>query len=160
MTNVSHGVYAQQAPKGIASHSKLSLAKIVELRRRSRIDRARQLASNIETQAQILRSTHLYNQEAARLQLDKQLGSIGQNIPQVARVFHETRLAKYTEDVAELKRKQRESLQLSGPASTTRPRPFVDSRPAPATRPRHSASARRGISQMPPGNLTLDAYVG
>ena len=146
MTNVSHGVYAQQAPKGIASHSKLSLAKIVELRRRSRIDRARQLASNIETQAQILRSTHLYNLEAARLQLDKQLGSIGQTIPQVARAFHEARLATMTEAVAEAQREQRDSIQLSGPASTTRQR--------------HSAGARRGMPRMPPGNLTLDAYTG
>ncbi len=147
MTTVSHGVYAQP-PTGIASHSKLSLAKIVELRRRSRIDRARQLASNIETQAQILRSTHLYNLEAARLQLDKQLGGIGQNIPLVARTFHDARLATLTDEVADLQRQQRESI------------PFVDRRPAPAIRPRHFAGARRAIAQIPLGNLSLDAYAG
>ncbi len=143
--DVSHGVPAQQASKGIASHSKLSLAKLVELRRRSRIDRARQLAGNIKTQAQIQRATQLYNQEAARLQLDKQLGSIGQNIPQVARVFHETRLAAMTVAIAEAEREQRDSIQLSGPAS--------------ATRQRHPAGARRG-PRVPSGNLTLDAYTG
>ncbi len=145
MTTVSHGVYAQP-PTGIASHSKLSLAKIVELRRRSRIDRARQLASNIETQAQILRSTNLYNLEAARLQLDKQLGGIGQHIPQVARTFHDARLATLTDEVADLQRQQRESM------------PFLDYRPAPAIRPRHSASARWAIAQVHMGTGPMDAY--
>ncbi len=144
MTTVSHGVYAQQAPTGIASHSKLSLAKLVELRRRSRIDRARQLASNIETQAQILRSTQLYNLEAARLQLDKQLGGIGQNIPQVARTFHDARLATLTEEVADLQRQQRESMT------------FVDRRPAPTRRP---VSSQAKVRQMPAGQMTLDAML-
>ena len=142
MTPVSHGVYAEP-PTGIASHSKshstLSLAKIVELRRRSRIDRARQLASNIETQAQILRATQIYNQEAARLRLDKQLGSIGDNIPSVARVFHETRLAALTEEVTDLRRQQSESTHLV------------------ERRPRHSAGALRG-AQVPVRSGPLDAY--
>jgi hypothetical protein len=77
----------------VGGHSRLSLAKLVELRRRSRIDRARQLASNIDTQAQILRSTQLYNLEAARLQLQQQLGGMGANIPQAARVIHDARIA-------------------------------------------------------------------
>ena len=131
------GAHAQ--PKGVMPHSKLSLARLVELRRRSRIDRARQLAGNIETQAQILRATHLYNLEAARLQLSNQLGTVGLNIPQVNRVFHETRLAAENMAIAEAQREQRESIQLSGPASATR--------------------QRRG-PRVPMGTLTLDAYVG
>ena len=132
-----------------ASHSKahntLRLAKIVELRRRSRIDRARQLASNIETQAQILRATQIYNQEAARQQLERQLGSIGQNIPLVARVFHETRLNNLTDEVTDLRREQSESTKL------------VDRRPTPTVRPRHSAGAIRG-SRAPVGSGPLDVY--
>ena len=123
----------------------LHLAKIIELRRRSRIDRARQLASNIETQAQMLRATQIYNQEAARQQLERQLGGIGHNIPQVARTFHETRLANLTDEVAELRREQGESVKL------------VDRRPTPTVRPRHSAGAMRR-SQVPVGHGPLDAY--
>ena len=148
MTDVSHGAHAQ--PKGVVPHSKLSLAKLIELRRRSRIDRARQLASNIETQAQILRSTQLYNLEAARLQLDKQLGGIGQNIPQVARAFHDARLATLTEEVAELQRQQRESAT------------FVDRRPAPARRPGRSAGARLMATSPTTRQVTvgpMDAYL-
>jgi len=125
------------------THRSMNLAKIVELRRRSRIDRARQLASNIETQAQILRATQIYNQEAARQQLERQLGSIG-NIPQVARVFHETRLAAMTDAVAELRQEQTESK-------------LVDRRPTPTVRPRHSATAMRG-AQVSMDSGSLDAY--
>ena len=108
----------------VGGHGKLSLAKLVELRRRSRIDRARQLASNIETQAQIMRSTELYNLEAARLQLDRQLGGMGQNVPQVAQSIHHARLAMLTEEVADLRRQQREAATLisnAGPRPTLRP---------------------------------------
>ena len=158
---MTDGSGAPVQPKGVMPHSRLSLAKLVELRRRSRIDRARQLASNIETQAQILRATQIYNLEAAQVQLSNQLGTIGQGIPEVARVFHQTRLAKYDEDVAYLVRKQRDWRQLSRPASPPLPTQMrsVDSRPTPTVRPRHSNSARRGISQMPAGNSTLGAYV-
>ena len=110
MTDVSHGVHAQ--PKGVVPHSKLSLAKLVELRRRSRIDRARQLASNIETQAQILRATQIYNLEAAQLQLSNQLGTIGRGIPEVARVFHQTRLDAMSAVLAANKKAHEESAFL------------------------------------------------
>ena len=62
---------------------KLSLAKLVELRRRSRIDRARQLASNIETQAHILRQTELYNLQAEYLRMKQLVRPFGENIPAV-----------------------------------------------------------------------------
>ena len=61
----------------------LSLAKLVELRRRSRIERARQLASNIETQAHILRQTELYNLQAEYLRMKQIVTPFGQNIPAV-----------------------------------------------------------------------------
>jgi len=73
-------------------HSKLSLAKLVELRKRSRVERARQLASNIETQAHIQKSIEHYNLEAARLQLSNALGGMGQNVPQAARIIHNARI--------------------------------------------------------------------
>ena len=74
------------------SHSKLNLAKLVELRKRSRVERARQLASNIETQAHIQKSVEHYNLEAARLQLENALGGMGRNVPQAARIIHDARL--------------------------------------------------------------------
>ena len=61
----------------------LSLAKLVELRRRSRIERARQLASNIETQAHILRMTELYNLQAEYLRMKHIVKPFGENIPAV-----------------------------------------------------------------------------
>ncbi len=95
-----------------AGYSKLSLAKLVEMRKRSRIDRARQLASNIETQAQIMRTTQLYNLEAARLQLDKQLGGMGRDVPQAARAVHDARLVALTAEVDELRQQQRDSVEI------------------------------------------------
>ena len=131
---------------GVAPHSKMSMAKLVELRRRSRIDRARQLASNIETQAQILRATQIYNLEAARLQLSNQLGTIGDGIPEVARVFHTTRLDAMSAVLAANKKAQEESMPFFGkslPAATST-----------------TSSRQRGLPRMPAGNLTLDALVG
>ena len=138
------GSGAPVQPKGVAPHSKLSLAKLVELRRRSRIDRARQLASNIETQAQILRATQIYNLEAAQLQLSNQLGSIGQGVPETARVFHETRLDAMSAALAASKRAQTESVPFFGKSW-------------PIARPR--ALNVRG-PRMPVGQTTLDAHVG
>ena len=126
----------------VGGHSRLSLAKLVELRRRSRIDRARQLASNIDTQAQILRSTQLYNLEAARLQLQQQLGGMGANIPQAARVIHDARiaalppearaihdtrvarLAAMTEHLEDLHEEQREYMRNSRPVRSRARRPM------------------------------------
>ena len=93
--------------------------KIVEERRRSRIDRARQLSMNVELQRSILHTTELYNLESERVALQTSLG-----VP-LARVVHnaqmdvvmrtqadverdaqrravEERLAKMTSRVAEL----------------------------------------------------------
>ena len=64
---------------------KLDLAKLVELRKRSRIERARQLSSNIETQAHILRQTELYNLQAEYLRMKAILGGMGENVPVVAK---------------------------------------------------------------------------
>ncbi len=142
---MTDGSGAPVQPKGVAPHSKLSLAKLVELRRRSRIDRARQLASNIETQAQILRATQIYNLEAAQLQLSNQLGSIGQGIPATARVFHETRLDAMSAALAANKKAQEASTTHFGkvwPVATNTPR-----------------SRQRG-PRMPTGNVTFDAAVG
>ncbi len=138
-------------PKGVVPHSKLSLAKLVELRRRSRIDRARQLASNIETQAQILRATQIYNLEAARLQLSNQLGTIGDGIPEVARVFHKTRLETMSAVLAANKKVQEESMPFFGKSwpvatSTTSSRSRL-------------LNVRKGLPRMPAGNSTLDAHV-
>ena len=68
---------------------KLDLAKLVEQRRRSRIDRARQLASNIETQAHILRQTDLYNLQAEYLRM-KSIVDFGNDVPAVARARYHT----------------------------------------------------------------------
>ena len=157
---MTDGSGAPVQPKGVAPHSKLSLAKLVELRRRSRIDRARQLASNIETQAQILRATQIYNLEAARLQLSNQLGTIGQGIPEVVRTFHNTRLAKYDEDIAPLVQSQRYGRQLSAPASSQMQTllPYTGQKPTPGVRRRHLGSAIR--ARVAAGNTTLDARLG
>ena len=71
---------------------KLNLAKLVEMRKRSRIERARQLADNIETQAHISRSIELYNLEAEKRRLESALGHIGQQVHPVGRAMAETRL--------------------------------------------------------------------
>ena len=71
---------------------KLNLAKLVEMRKRSRIERARQLADNIETQTHILKSIELYNLEAEKRRLEVAIGNIGQHVPAVGRAMAETRL--------------------------------------------------------------------
>ena len=76
---------AGRPPKGLA------LAKLIEKRRRSRVKRARQLASNIDVQAHIRRSVDMYNLDAQRLQLQNALGSMGANIPAASRIIHEAR---------------------------------------------------------------------
>ena len=64
---------------------KLDLAKLVELRKRSRIERARQLSSNIEAQAHILRQTEPFNLQAEYLRMKALLGGMGENVPVVAK---------------------------------------------------------------------------
>ena len=80
----------------------LSLAQIVERRKRSRIDRARQLADNIEVQAHILKSIELYNLEAEKRRLQTDLGQVGTNIPTVARAMAQTRLDLMVKEQAKL----------------------------------------------------------
>ena len=68
----------------------LNFHKIVEERRRSRIDRARQLSMNVELQRSILHTTELYNLESERERLKVALQtSLG---PPLARVAHNAQL--------------------------------------------------------------------
>ena len=83
---------------------KLSLAKLVELRKRSRIERARQLSSNIETQAHILRQTELFNLQAEYLRMKAILGGMGEHVPVVAKA----RKDALEEKVAELESRNAE----------------------------------------------------
>ena len=67
----------------VLNKMKLDLAKIIEQRKRSRIERARQLSSNIDTQAHILRQTELFNLAAEYQRLASFLKPFGQNVPVV-----------------------------------------------------------------------------
>ena len=115
------------------SHSQLNLAKLVELRKRSRVERARQLASNIDTQAHIQKSIEHYNLEAARLQLSNALGGMGRNVPQAARVVHEARLDELGRKLATLEQERT------------------------ATAPRRAIPGFRRLGR-PADQMTLDAF--
>ena len=72
----------------------LDMAKRVEARRRSRIDRARQLAMNVELQRSILHTTELYNLDAERRRLQVALdSSLG---PACARTVREAQMETMT----------------------------------------------------------------
>ena len=60
------------------------------------------LASNIDVQAHIRRSTDLYNLQAQKHQLKNELRHLGENVPQAARQIHEARLARLDADVNKL----------------------------------------------------------
>ena len=78
----------------------LDMAKIVEERRRSRIDRARQLSMNIELQRSILHTTELYNLDAERRRLKVALdSSLG---PACARTVREVQMENMTRRVEQL----------------------------------------------------------
>ena len=62
---------------------KVDIAKLIEQRKRSRIERARQLSSNIDTQAHILRQTELFNLVAEYQKLASFLKPFGENVPVV-----------------------------------------------------------------------------
>ena len=62
---------------------RLNLAKLIEQRKRSRIERARQLSSNIETQSHILRQTEIFNLAAEYQKLASFLKPFGPNVPVV-----------------------------------------------------------------------------
>ena len=85
-------------PKGLA------LAKLIEKRRKSRAQRARQLASNIDVQAHIQRRIDMYNLDAQRLQSRNALGSMGANIPAASRVIHEERARAIAANLSDLER--------------------------------------------------------
>ena len=83
---VKHGPAVSRGPTGLA------LAKLIEKRRKSRVERARQVASNIDVQAHIRRNVDMYNLDAQRLQLRNALRGMGANIPAASRIIHEARV--------------------------------------------------------------------
>ena len=90
------------------------------------MDRARQLAGNIETQAQILRATEIYNLEARQLQLERQLGDVGRHIPALGKTIHDTQLAHLIKRETKLRQDQKDSgdlLAATWPAARLAPRP-------------------------------------
>ena len=67
----------------------LNMAKLVEMRRRNRIDRSRQIANNNEFQRNIMDSIRVYNDETERNRaLNELLTSMG---PSTARVHQQIR---------------------------------------------------------------------
>jgi len=116
---------------------KLDLAKLVELRKRSRIERARQLSSDIETQAHILRQTELFNLQAEYLRMKAILGGMGENVPVVAKA----RKDALEERVAELESRNAER---AAPIYVNRQRTLDgDIVDIPVARHRHASVARR-----------------
>ena len=101
-----HVPFSTRAPTGLA------LAKLIQQRRRSRIARARQLASNIDVQAHIQRNVDLYNTEAQRIQLRNALGGMGANIPAEARRIHEARLEQLDDNVTGLQQSNIQALAM------------------------------------------------
>ena len=68
----------------------LDFHKVVDARRRSRIDRARQLSMNVEMQKHILHTTEIYNLESERQRLKAALAtSLGAPL---ARVVHDAQM--------------------------------------------------------------------
>ena len=63
----------------------LALLKKIELRRRSRVERARQMASSIDVQAQIRMANDLNNLATEAARLKNIIGTMGENVPQIAR---------------------------------------------------------------------------
>ena len=97
----------------------LALAKLIQKRRRSRVERARQMASNIDVQAHIRRSIDLHNLQAQKHQLKNALSNLGANVPQTARQIHEARLAQLDVEVTDLQRSRSQLGQsLLGQLST------------------------------------------
>ena len=65
---VANAIRPQTAPPRVRPLP-LNFHKLVDERRRSRIDRARQLSMNVELQKSILHTTELYNLESERERL-------------------------------------------------------------------------------------------
>ena len=103
----------------------LSLAKIVEARKRSRVDRARQLADNIETQAHILKAIDLYNLEAEKRRIETAIGHIGNGVQlNVAQEMAKTRLNFLKEKAAKLE-VETSAIPMSRPYWKGRPKAAV-----------------------------------
>ena len=120
----------------------LDMAKIVEERRRSRIDRARQLSMNIELQRSILHTTELYNLDAERRRLQVALdSSLG---PACARTVREVQMETMT--------RRAEQLEASAVVPTTMLIPG---------RQRLRRQANGGAAAVPRNgrpNMTLDHF--
>ena len=86
-------------PPPLAPRMPLKMAKIVEQRRRSRIDRVRQMAYNVELQKSILHTTELYNMEAERQRLRTALRPDVNYVPALARPIHQAHLDAMTRSI-------------------------------------------------------------
>jgi hypothetical protein len=125
---------AQPLPR--APRLPLEMAKIVEQRRRSRIDRVRQMAYNVELQKSILHTTELYNMEAERQRLSTALRPDVNYVPALARPMHQAQLEAMTRSI------ERRGAELQ-------PGPFME----PLRQPR----ARR-LRLVGEGQQTLDVF--
>ena len=128
-----HPLLAAQPPPR-APRMPLEMAKIVEKRRASRIDRVRQLAYNIELQKSILHTTELYNMEAERHRISIALRPDVNYVPALARHVHQAQLEALT------RRMERRDEELQ---------------PAPVTA--QLPRARRPL-RLGQGQQTLDGY--
>ena len=127
----------------------LELLKKIELRRRSRVERARQMSSAIDVQAQIRMATDLSNLATEAARLKNIIGTMGENVPQIAR----DRLQHTEEAMASIREGEAafvgipagpERLVLRAPQRTLTGAPSIP--PTPKARPRqrnggHSAAS-------------------
>ena len=143
----------------------LDFHKVVEARRRSRIDRARQLSMNVEMQKHILHTTELYNLDAERQRLKVALAtSLGAPL---ARVVHDAQMDAIMRSAEDDAREAREA------AAREAQRAEVEARLARMTSrvaelettsvPLMPAGGRRRARRQSPGNaaqpvVTLDRY--
>ena len=93
-----HPLLAAQPPPDVP-RMPLEMAKIVEQRRRSRIDRVRQMAYNVELQKSILHTTELYNMEAERQRLSTALRPDVNYVPALARPMQQAQLDAMTRSI-------------------------------------------------------------
>ncbi len=98
---------------------RLNLAKLIEQRKRSRIERARQLSSNIETQSHILRQTELFNLAAEYQKLASFLKPFGQNVPVVEKACFDAMKGR----LENLEQKNNRSIGNNNPMLVSRPLP-------------------------------------
>lgn len=89
----------------------LGIAKIIDKRRRTKIDRARMISTNAELQKHILHTTELYNLQAERHRLQTMLRPDVNYVPALARPVHQAALDQLTRQSERLE----ERLQAPGP---------------------------------------------